>query len=110
MGINARRAVVAASFLSLSLVAGFYLGWFDRGYGKVSKNAYEFSKALLSACLNRNEEHLGKVERLLMEADRESLPDRERLWLEKIVKRARSGDWEYAAKDARRMMVDQARD
>lgn len=107
MGITAQRVLAIASLLALSVTLAFTLGWFDFGYGKVSEQAYEFSKALYSACLNRNDEHLGKVERLLAETGNDSLSAKERQWLEGICQRARAGQWEVAARYARRMMDDQ---
>lgn len=80
------------------------LAW-NRGYGEVSPETYQYSKALYSACLNRNKEHLEKIETLLSTS--QDVPQNEREWLEAIVAQAQSDDWVSASKDARRMMEDQ---
>jgi hypothetical protein len=49
------------------------------------------------------------VEELLNESDEASLPPNEAIWLDQIIKIARSGNWEYAAKKAKRMMEDQVK-
>ena len=49
------------------------------------------------------------VDKLLDESDDLSLPSNERIWIEKIIKLARSGDWKSAAKKAKRMMEDQVK-
>ena len=107
MEVKHRRnfSVVIFSVLLLVLVAG-YLS-VTRGYGEVSPETYQFSKALYSACLKKSDEHLAKVEELLDESDDLSLPSNERIWIDKIIKLARSGDWKSAAKKAKRMMEDQ---
>ena len=87
------------------LLVGFW--WLNRGYGKVSPMAYEYSKALYSACLNKNEEHLSKVENLLRIDSTETLPANERDWIDAIIGEARNGKWQSAAKKARRIMEDQ---
>lgn len=100
-----------STFLTTLVLAGFLLvlgfWWLNRGYGEVSPMTYEYSKALYSACLNRNEEHLGKVEGLLATNEAEGLPANERKWIDAIIAEARDGQWETAATKARRMMEDQ---
>ncbi len=99
------------TILTTLVLAGFLLTagswWFNRGYGEVSPITYEYSKALYSACLNRNEEHLGKVEELLVTRGDEGLSVNERKWIDAIIEEARDGRWVSAAKRARRMMEDQ---
>lgn len=107
MGVVVKQLVGVVCAIGLCLMLAFYLGWFDPGYGKVSEKAYALSKALYGACLNKNEEHLAKVENLLSSTGSESLSDQERVWLKQIVDRARQGSWDEAAKNARRMMDDQ---
>ena len=95
-------------WLGLVAVAGILLAiglWLNRGYGEVSPETYQYSKALYSACLNKNKEHLDKIENLLSTS--EDVPKNEREWLEAIVAQAQSDDWVSASKDARRMMEDQ---
>lgn len=89
------------------LLAGFW--WFNRGYGEVSPLAYEYSKALYSACLNKNEEQLGKVESLLAGGSTETLPSNERQWIDAIIEEARNGKWQSAARKSRRIMEDQVK-
>jgi len=96
--------------LGLVAVVGIVLAvglWLNRGYGEVSPQTYQYSKALYSACLNKNKEHLSKIEVLLSAS--EDVPEAEREWLEAIVAQAQNDDWVSASKDARRMMEDQVK-
>ena len=65
----------------------------------------------LRCCLAKSDARLESIEGLLDEdADREHTPgvsQDERRWLESMIQTARDGDWESAAKSARRMMEDQ---
>ena len=103
---TARKIIVTATIV-VALVAGYL--WIDFGYGEVSPQTYQFSKALYSACQNKNEQHLAKVSELLESEEGTELPDEERQWLMNILKRAQAGDWEAAAKQARQMMEDQVK-
>lgn len=99
---------IQSLLLGLVVVVGIYLVaslWLNRGYGEVSPETYQYSKALYSACLNQNKEHVEKIEALLSAS--EDVPENERQWLEAIVAQANSDDWASASKDARRMMEDQ---
>ena len=99
---------IQSLLLGLVVVVGIYLVaslWLNRGYGEVSPETYQYSKALYSACLNQNKEHVEKIEALLSAS--EDVPENERQWLEGIVAQANSDDWASASKDARRMMEDQ---
>ena len=109
MEVKHRRnfSVVLIPTMLLVLVAGYL--WVNRGYGEVSPETYQFSKALYSACLKKSDEHLDMVDKLLDESDDLLLPSNERIWIEKIINLARSGDWESAAKKAKRMMEDQVK-
>jgi hypothetical protein len=96
----------AASVLAgVVLVFGFW--WLNQGYGKVSPLTYQYSKALYSACLTKNEGQLAKVEELLAKSDSAELPANERQWINAILTEAREGEWDSAAQKARRMMEDQ---
>ncbi|MCP4097671.1 MAG: hypothetical protein GY748_15670 [Planctomycetaceae bacterium] len=109
MEVENRRSLIFVLFSGMLLVlVGGYL-WANRGYGEVSPDTYQFSKALYSACLKKSDEHLDMVDKLLDESDDLSLPSNERIWIEKIIKLARSGDWKSAAKKAKRMMEDQVK-
>lgn len=80
------------------------------GYGEVSPKAYEFAKALYSACSRRDGAGLAKIERLVAEAESAGeLTSREAGRLADIAEDARGGDWQEAAAAARRMMEDQVR-
>ncbi len=103
------------SLLATILVVGVFvvtgvIYWCSSGYGKVSGDAYEVAKALYSSCLSKSDERLDLVVELLEgEGDNEPLEitDRERRWLDSMIQKARSGDWETAANSARQMMEDQ---
>lgn len=97
-------------WLGLVVVAGVLLSiglWLNRGYGEVSPETYQYSKALYSACLNKSKDHLSKIETLLSTS--ENVPEGEREWLEAIVAQAQSDDWVSASRNARRMMEDQVK-
>ena len=95
----------ATMLAGVVLLVGF--GWLNCGYGEVSPLTYEYSKALYSACLNKNEEHLSKVDELLASNNATDLPVKERQWINALVAEARDGDWQAAAKKARQIMEDQ---
>ncbi len=105
--MNRKRVWLTAAILVpvILLVAGY--SWINRGYGEVSPQAYQFSKAVYSACLNQNDEHLDKIANLMGGDEGAELSDTERRWLADMIARAESGDWKSAARKARRMMEDQ---
>lgn len=94
--------LVLVSLTGAVLTVGF---WLNSGYGEVSPKAYQYSKALYSACLNKNKDHLSKIEAMV--SDSEELPARERRWLSEIIERAHRDDWDSASKEARRILEDQ---
>ena len=103
--------VAGISAVAVGVVVVFWLR--SGGYGEVSPQTYQFSKALYSACQSKSEERLNRIEALLDEADESDetrLPPRERKWIEAIIRRARNGNWESATKQAHRMMSDQVKD
>ena len=108
MAIENRRNLALLSFLVAILLAGSFF-WLYQGYGEVSPRTYQISKAIYSACLKKSHDHLAKVEELLNESDEASLPTNEAIWLDQIIKIARSGNWDSAAKKAKRMMEDQVK-
>ncbi|MDA7905436.1 hypothetical protein N9B60_01600 [Mariniblastus sp.] len=108
MEVKSRSNSGIISCLVILLLFGGYF-WLNRGYGEVSPDTYQFSKALYSACLKKSDEHLAKIEELLDESDESSLPSNERIWLTQITQLAQSGDWESAARKAKRMMEDQVK-
>lgn len=109
MEVGNRGSLIFILFsVMLLALAGGYM-WVNRGYGEVSPETYQFSKALYSACLKKSDEHLDMVDKLLDESDDSSIPSNERIWIEKIIKLARSGNWDSAAKKAKRMMEDQVK-
>lgn len=102
-----RNALI--STLVIAVVAAVTYLLLPAGYGKVSPRTYEFAKALYSACLSKSEARIAQVETMLrdeLETD-SKVPENQADWLEGIVETARQGNWESAAKQARRMMEDQ---
>jgi len=95
--------------IGVLLIGAAIMFWSSRGYGKVSSEAYEVSKALYGACLAKDGDRLNAVEALLDEDAENSLTvsDTERRWLESMINTARDGDWKSAADASRRMMEDQ---
>ena len=98
---------LAFALLAILLVLGGRW-WMNRGYGTVSPQTYEFSKAIYGACLSKNEQRLDKVEQLMNDPSHAELPLNEQKWLDAIISDARADNWEAAAKKARSMMKDQA--
>jgi len=100
---------VVLPIIGVLLIGAAVFFWSSRGYGEVSPDAYAVSKALVGACQAKSSERLEAVIALLdKDADTPlSVSDTERGWLESIIKTAKGGDWEFAAKSARRMMDDQ---
>ena len=82
--------------------------WMNQGYGEVSQQAYEFSKAIYRACLAKSEERLDQIQDMMNESP-EALPSHERAWLEAMISDGRSDNWQVAAKKARTLMEEQAR-
>ena len=102
---NALLSVLA--FIAVAAVA--VLVWLNQGYGEVSPQTYQYSKALYSACQAKNESHLQKIQEMLQSSPEDALSDTERGWLEAILSQALEGQWEGAARKARRMMEDQVK-
>ena len=74
MEVENRRSLIFVLLSGMLLVlVGGYL-WVNRGYGELSPDTYQFSKALYSACLKKSDEHLDMVDKLLNESDDLSLP------------------------------------
>ena len=109
MAINDKPNVVWPVLLVIGLVVAAGIWWLNQGYGEVSQQTYEYSKAIYGACLNKNEVHLSKVETMLAGEEASDLPAREKDWLDALVTQARAGNWQAAAKKARRMMEDQVK-
>ena len=101
------RKLILTWVVAFGIALAIGVWWLNRGYGEVSRQTYEFSMALYSACQSRSDERLSKIEELLSEADVEELPANERRWLEAIIARAQNNHWEAAANNARQMMEDQ---
>lgn len=100
--------VIAVVIVGVSI---FYFA--DRGYGKVSSGTYDVASALYAACLAKSDERLNRIELLLNGGDEDSpgekpeLTEKEAEWLSRIIRTARGGKWEKAARSARRIMEDQ---
>ncbi|TWT88833.1 hypothetical protein Mal64_23210 [Pseudobythopirellula maris] len=78
------------------------------GYEGLSPAAYDGAKSLYNVCNRRAEDKLDAVESYLAtESDAGRLAPHEARWLRGVVAKARAGDWEEAAAEARRMMEDQ---
>lgn len=79
-------------------------------YGEISPEAYEFAKALYSICNRQDATRLQAFEdRIAAAAESSQLTQNEHAWLQQIVATARSGDWENAMLETRRLMADQVR-
>ena len=96
-----------ALFVVVLILGSFW--WANRGYGTVSPQTYEFSKAIYGACLARSEQRLDKIEEMLAEPANDAIPAHERKWLEAIISNARAENWKTASEKARSMMEEQTR-
>ncbi len=77
-------------------------------YDKVSPAAYEYSKALYSACNRHDETRLSTIALRIDNAKTGSqLTVREADWLHDIVAMAQAGEWQEASQDARQLMEAQ---
>lgn len=80
------------------------------GYPPISTAAFELAKALDNLCNLKATEQLPQARRIIDEQTTAgALSPRESKWLLEIVKTAEEGNWEAAAAQARRMLVDQQR-
>jgi len=79
-----------------------------RGYGEMSPKGYEYATALYSICNRKDEPRLTELEKLVTTSlDQSELVEAEARWLLDIAKQARSGDWDAALSETRRLMEDQ---
>ena len=114
MGNSNRKMVqhvgVTAGLIVVVIVVAltFFL---DRGYGKVSREAYQVATALYGACLSKSAPRIEKIQELLhdggLEFDATSISPQEKRWLQDVVQQAQESQWASAAAAAKRMMVDQ---
>ena len=105
--MNENRKLILTSAVAIVIALVVSIWWLNRGYGEVSRQTYEISMALYSACQSKSEDRLSKIEQLLDEAG--EIPENERRWVEAIISRARDDNWESAANNARQMMEDQVK-
>lgn len=102
----ARRRLRAYKKCVFVLVTTFF--FCGCGYPKVSSETYEISKALYSVCNRQNEAQLANIESAIETASESGeISPREVKWLKEIVDSARSGEWQRATAEARKIMVDQ---
>lgn len=91
----------------LLLVALLTLGC--GGYPEVSPKTNELAMALYGACNRKSEDSLTKASELIDQAHQANeINSSEQKWLQQIVEKAESGDWEEAMLEAREIMDDQA--
>lgn len=101
------QRLVWRSWTALIAVIGLFTGQ-GCSYPEVSPRTYEISKALYSVCNLKRKAELDKVEDAISAAVTASeLSENESKWLMAIVERARSGEWEEAAEEARAILQDQ---
>lgn len=78
------------------------------GYPEVSPKAYELAKALYSVSNLKREEGLNKIETLIDESlQTGEISEREAGFLTEIVEQCRSGEWDTAQRESRKLMEDQ---
>ena len=102
-------STIGGVLLGVAAIAVVMFFWFGRGYGTVSRDAYQVAQALYSSCLAKSEVRLEAVEATINGASDKPLEitEKEQRWLEEIIADAKAGNWQSAAADARQMMEDQ---
>lgn len=109
---NAFRRAHAPSRIGGLFTLGLLLAWglAGCGYPSISTSAFELAKALDNLCNLKATEQLPQARRMIDEQTTAgALSPRESKWLLEIVKTAEEGNWEAAAAQTRRMLVDQQR-
>ena len=102
---------------SWSLVACLLLlvgggGWllFGRGYSTVSDKGYELALALFSACNRQDMARVKSIVELARQAkEAQELPSYDARVIEEIGQLATDGNWERAAREARRLLDAQVK-
>lgn len=105
--MNSSKLPIVALLAAVIVIAAFY--FLDRGYGKVSPDAYAVATSLYGACLSKSEDRLSAIEKILNgdAAQKIEISTEEYEWLTDIVSTARNGNWKSASSSARQMMEDQ---
>ncbi len=95
--------------IAVTLTAATVYFFCSQGYGKVSRRTYDMATAIYGACLAKSEIRVDKIQRLLSDDDTDSpeISPRERKWIDNIIRKAKNGNWESAAKAAKQIMEDQ---
>ena len=109
MELVKNRSFVLLALLVAVVAVVATVFWLNQGYGEVSPQTYQYSKALYIACLSKNEAQLEKIQEMIQSEKAQAMPDTERQWIEAIVSQAEQGQWKDAAKQAKRMMKDQVK-
>lgn len=91
-------------FLSVAVILAVW--WFWPRPVTLTETQYDLAIALYRVCNQASEEGLAEIERLI-EADTGIGAGRDTSPLRPIIDTAKSGDWETAAIDCRRMLQDQ---
>lgn len=106
----ASRATIATGLLIAVLMAGLII-FLNRGYGKVSHEAYQMATAIYGACLSESEPRIQKIQRLLNQGnetfDMTKISSHEKRWLDDIIQQAHEGQWAEAASAAKQIMEAQ---
>ncbi len=96
-----RATCLALAFALTSLVG-------CGGYPEVSDRTYEIATAIHGICNREQTENLPVAEKLVEDSLLDgSISEKEAGWLLRIIETARSGDWDAAESEAKRLMSDQ---
>lgn len=107
---NFLRQVLAATMLAVIVGAAIVYYFVDWGYGETSRKGYEYAKALVSICNQKDEARLAEFSDMLRQAgEQKQLNSNELRWLEGIASQASRGNWSAAQRNARRLLLDQVR-
>jgi hypothetical protein len=107
--MNRRKMACAIASVVLVVGVGLLIWSFNRGYGTVTHRSYEIATALFSACNRKDAATLDKLEPLLTDAVASNeVTIREARWLQGMINKARSGQWQVACRSCRQLLNDQA--
>lgn len=99
---------LALWLLTVLASAGFSSGC--GGYPPVSPEAYELAKLLDNACNVRQADQLPVFRKMVIDTHAAGdIDGKERTWLLSIADTAAAGEWDQAAAEIRRLLLDQNR-
>lgn len=95
--------------LAIAAAVATYM-YLNRGYGELSELGYDYATAIYSACNQSDGSKLQKLSAMIAASrEQNKISDRETRWLSGIIARGERGDWQMAAAESRKLLIDQVR-